>query len=733
MTILSKCEQCEHVYPSDLDACTKCKTPQAFSTPATVGSKYWVYDLETYPNIFTALFIHADSGQERLFEISDRRNDHEELVQFVIGLQNSESLGVGFNNVGFDYPVLHMMVNHPAPTAHDAFVKANAIIGAFNRWEHNVWDKDQLFGQVDLYKIHHFDNQAKSTSLKALEIVMRSKNVVDLPYKPGTSLEPHQMDELIAYNRVDVKETAKFFARSLDMINLRIKLSERYNRNMINMCNTKMGETILVTEMEKAGIECYYKDATGRKSPRQTIRESINLGEILHPYIVFERPEFNIILEFFKNKIITATKGVFSDIDVTDWPESWLCPKEQWPDKFNIKERNGRLIASKLHIQVDGVVYWFGTGGIHASVMSQIVSSDDNNIILDDDVTSFYPRQAIVNGMFPAHLGEPYVPAYNDIFDERTTYPKGTPENAGLKEALNASFGNSNNEFSCLFDPLYTMKTTINGQLMLCMLTEQMLKIPNCEVIQANTDGITYKIPKKYHEHSLNVGKWWEGVTGLNLEQAQYSRMFIRDVNNYIAEYTDGKLKRKGAYEYNVQWHQNPSSLVVAKAVEANLVHGVPVEEFIKGHKDAYDFMNRLKAPRSNNVYMEYPDFNARVQLQNTSRYYVALNGGYIVKEAPPTGQDGTWKRANGVSESMYQACIAERVGSDYDAAGQPHDPRIHTRNKSKHQTRRLSECAGWRTQDCADVADFDWNNLNYQWYIQEAEKLINPLLTVSS
>ena len=32
------------------------------------------YDLESYPNVFSAVIIHATSGREWIFEVSDRVN-----------------------------------------------------------------------------------------------------------------------------------------------------------------------------------------------------------------------------------------------------------------------------------------------------------------------------------------------------------------------------------------------------------------------------------------------------------------------------------------------------------------------------------------------------------------------------------------------------------------------------------------------------------------------------------
>lgn len=664
-----------------------------------MNDRDWIYDLETFPNIFTATFIHAATGLEQVFEISDRRNDYDALNRFVTGLSVARARGVGFNSIGFDYPVLHWIMANQGCTVDQIYDKAMSIIRSSDKFGSIIWESDHLFQQLDLFKIWHYDNKAKSTSLKALEIAMCSKNIVDLPFPVGTMLNDAQKDVLIAYNKHDVRETLKFYGHSQAQIALRESLSEKYQRNMLNYSNTKIGSTILITQMEAAGIQCYMQTASG-KAPRQTVRASINLGEVVFPYVKFERPEFQRVLDFFKSTTITETKGTFADLESV----------------------------------VDGFAFVFGTGGIHGSVESQIVYTDDTYQIVDVDVTSFYPRMAIVNGMYPEHLGEAYCGIYNDIFEQRKSYGKGTPENAALKEALNASYGNSNNAFSPLRDSKYTMQTTINGQLLLCMLAEQLIKIPGLTMVQANTDGLTVRCPRVHLDHMRTACKWWEGLTGLQLEEVLYKRMMIRDVNNYIAESMDGKLKRKGAYEYNMQWHQDPSALVVPKAAEAALVRGESIREFIVNHHDPFDFMCRAKVPRDSTLELRWPEWSIATQMQGTTRYFVSRNGGQIVKVSPPTGEPGTWKRKNGITDEFFRSVMREIAGQpgQLDAAGTPHDVRIHTGNKSQHVTRELSLCAGWRVSECADADHFDWGDLNYEWYIAEAEKLVKPLTGAS-
>ena len=252
---------------------------------------------------------------------------------------------------------------------------------------------------------------------------------------------------------------------------------------------------------------------------------------------------------------------------------------------------------------MDGFRLDIGTGGIHGSVQGQVHSSDTETIV-DLDVASYYPNMAIANRVYPEHLNESFCDSYEAFYNERGNYAKGTGENLAIKLGLNATYGNSNNQHSPFYDPKYTMSITIGGQLSLCMLVEKLIDDCRVKMIQANTDGITFKCSNDNLDLMRNIVSRWEKVTGLTMEENQYSSMYLRDVNSYIAVYKEsGKLKSKGAYEYkDLAWHKNMSALVVPMAVEYEVMGNGLAKDFILSHKDEYDFMLRAKVPRSSKL-----------------------------------------------------------------------------------------------------------------------------------
>ena len=96
----------------------------------------------------------------------------------------------------------------------------------------------------------------------------------------------------------------------------------------------------------------------------------------------------------------------------------------------------------------------------------------------------------------------------------------------------------------------------------------------------------------------------------------------------------------------------------------------------------------------------------------------------------------GTWKRANSLTNQFYNKTIVELKSQDHsrclphdlDDCGIPWDERINTKNRSKYETRRNGLNVGWFVTVCNNIADADRSNINYEYYIAEATKLVDPL-----
>ena len=683
-----------------------------------------VYDLESFPNAFTLNAVSLWTDAEITFEISDYRDDRQQLMQWFNYLHEHRVPMIGFNNIHYDYPMIHNIFKNPNLTAQQINQKNDEIINGTNRFANVIWERDRFAPQIDLFKLHHFDNRAKSTSLKQLQFVMRSQNVMESAIPFGINLTREQLDgDVIPYNRHDTGETKRFAHFSMSAIEFRITMIEQFGLDVLNWNDTKIGEEMLIARIgadvcyERVEIKDNYGnpvlDWNGniktRRQKRQTVRPSIALSDVIFPYVRFQHPEFQRILDYMRSQT--------------------LLPDEFKEDTKKIQTKG---VFSGIKATINDFEFHYGLGGIHGSIPAQKVVATDDWIIRDIDVASLYPSIGIVNNLAPEHLGEAFTKAYATLPAERKEWQKKKgkkcAEANSMKLAGNGAYGKSNDEYSVLFDPKYTMTVTINGQLLLSMLAEWLLTVPTITLIQINTDGITYYIHKDYLDAAKAIEKQWEEYTCLTLEDVHYSRMWIRDVNNYISETLDGSLKLKGAYWFpdpldyiesiaSAQppaWHKDHSAPIVQRAAVTAMVQGIDPAVFIRAHTDPFDFMLRAKVNRADKLML------GDTEQQRIMRYYMSTDGKPLVKISPPAkgAVVGEYKRANGVDEATFRSVSATLAPGQWDE-------RIHTKNRSRHEMRQTALQAGYLVTEC-NVADrFSFANLNYDWYINEAKKLI--------
>lgn len=644
-------------------------------------NNYYIFDLESYPNIFLFCGKFRNSNDVQLFEISDRINEVQKIIDWLSYLRNCQIEMVGFNNIGYDYYLIHELITNPYTfSASKAHQLSNRIIQSQRSGFRikSIKPSERMIPQIDLMKICHFDNNAKRTSLKALQFGMRSHSLEDLPFKIR-ALNDQEKDKLREYNIHDVLETEKFLDKNEHHIDMRREyLTDGIlTGDVLNYSDVKIGVEYLLTRIGK------YKCFKGGK-PIQTFRTQVDFKDVILPKISFRTELFNEVLEWFEKQV-------------------WYPTGEQ-----------PKLMKDLVNLEFD-----FGVGGIHASVENKVYSSDDDYEIIDIDVASMYPSVAIANRFAPEHLGEIFLTVYEQIKRDRKQYAKGTSRNAALKLACNGAFGNFNNAYSPLYDPKCMLSITINGQLQLLQLAEMISLIPSLEIIQANTDGVTVYIKREYkYLFKLWCGEW-EKMTGLELEEVIYSRMWIRDVNNYISETTEGKLKRKGAYwypvvekDYDGWWNKNFSNLASKIAAEKMMTHSWPVEIAVRLVTNPFDFMLRYKATGSSVLFI------GEIEQLKTVRYYVAHNGEAMKKVSPPKGEVGQYKRKNKLQDADFLKIMKE-IGKDV------WDERVHTKNKSKYEIVETSVQAEWKVKQCNVASDFDWKSVDWTYYIQEAKKLI--------
>jgi hypothetical protein len=565
-------------------------------------------DYETLSNCFVAVFEDVKSENLEVFVCHESRNEIEDLVHFLKRNIQLDEWHVSFNGLGFDSQITEYILrnaeslinNKGDSVARYLYNKAQDIINRQNRKEFLEFSpRDLQINQVDVFKLNHWDNAAKRSSLKWIQFSMDWHNIIDMPIHHSSSVSADQISEIIRYCINDVKSTKQIMHLSKSQIDLRGSLTREYGINLFSASETKISKELFSLFLsQQTGIRKW------ELKQMQTHRTKIDVKDIILPYIEFKTATFQTLLRKFKEAVVYPdnTKGGF-----------------------------------KYSIRYKGVTSEFGLGGIHGARQKEIFNSTKDMVIMTSDVVSFYPNLAIRNKWAPAHLPQKeFCDQYEWFFDERRKISKKDVKNYVYKIILNSTYGLSNDENSFLYDPQFTMSITINGQLSLSMLYEMIAEeIPNAIPLMQNTDGLETMIPREYEDKYYEICKRWENITSLELEHGKYSKMIIGDVNNYIAVTEDGKSKCKGRFEYeNLALHKNKSFLIIPKALHAYFVEGISPEEFLENNRNIFDYCGGVKI-KGDWKFVEHSITNGEFRkndLQNTLRYYISNSGSKIIK-----------------------------------------------------------------------------------------------------
>jgi hypothetical protein len=626
-----------------------------------------VYDLECLSNLFTYTGYRPKTNTWYQYVICPWRNDAKDLYNHL----KEDIRQVGYNNLAYDYPLLHHFLRHwegeyelftGRELAQALYVKSQYLIDQLF-----TEVKKPLIPQIDLYKIWHYNNAARATSLKDLEIAMRMDSVEEMPFNHTHWCKEGDEIKVLSYNKNDVLATYKFLLvtvgktdyplyKGKNKLELRYNLNKKFHVNVTNLGDVPMGEELMLQlYSRKTNQNPYYLKKNGG-----TPRSVINLKDCIPSWANIKSKEFKKFLEQIKQTSIKGEKGEF-----------------------------------QFSVIFHGISFDFGTGGAHGCIKPGVYESNDEWIILDLDVSSLYPSVAKSLKLYPEHLGIQFMNQYSGFIDDRILEKhksKLERDNVlieGYKLILNGTYGKSKEEKSFLYDPLYTYRTTIAGQLFISMWAERMVEaVPELKFIQINTDGITIMIPKDKLELIRQVDKQLTKETTLVIEEAFYSKMFIRDVNNYGAIYTDSTkdnehIKLKGDFEVDKEFHKDPSMRIVPLALKNYFVYNIPIEDTIKQNRDIFNFCLRLKTNSKSTPYYKYLEDGKIVNkpLNRTTRYYVSNNGGNIYKDF---GEG----RMSGVNVGY-----AVTLFNNYE------------------------------------YKDWDDYNINYNFYIAEANKIKNPLV----
>ncbi len=615
------------------------------------------WDIECLSNLFTATFVDLQTKEQFSFVVHKSRNEWDKLINF---LKSVEGL-VGYNSIDYDYRVIHPFLIDNVPDDGEEFAKiiyqrSNDIINE------KIEDRPKpTIPQRDLFRIWHFNSKSKRVSLKFLEINMGVRNVQEMPFKHTDVIPEEQIPLVLDYNLNDVLATIDFYQLSKKKILLRKALSEKYG-DLSNASDVKIGEQIFLKEMCKRTGRSEKSVKSGR-----TVRPQIYVKDCLVD-INFSSDAFIKVYDKFKGMVITNTK------------------KEE-----------------SLQVLFDDMVYEFGFGGLHACRAPGVYTN-----IHSADVSSYYPNLAISRKFYPKHLGEVFCEVYQGIYEERKKHKKGSPENEAYKLALNGAFGQSNADWSFFYDPAFTMKITINGQLILAQLCEYITTSGAGRVIMVNTDGI--EVDVKNEDSFRKICDTWQKLHGLQLEYTKYKKLCIRDSNAYIGLKDDGTVKEKNDFETNKEIYKDQSMRIVPLAVRRYFIDGIPIEKTINECENIGLFLMGKRAHTGVLEYRRAENDLEITKLPKYVRYYISTSGGAIVKVTELTEKQKEKKKKE--PENQLSLFDVKKVKKQKEM-----------KITAVHAGRRMTLFNKWVDKP------FKEYGIDTSFYIKEARKLIDSVV----
>ena len=509
-----------------------------------------IVDIECYKDYFLVMFRRVDTGKVRAFEMFAGQPLDRTSIGQILGTYTS----IGFNSSNYDLPMLALALRG-ADCAQLKKASDSIIVGNMRPWQfEELYDikVPRVWDHIDLIEVAFGQG-----SLKLYGGRLHSRKLQDLPIEPDASIDPLDREKLRLYCANDLVTTQDLYEHLRPQLDLREHMTREYGTDLRSKSDAQIAEAVI----RKQCSEILGWDVKRPEIPSGTAFKYQPPAWLAYTSEPLQRVLADVLDATF---IVSDTGGV------------------EMP-----KALDGRTVA------IGQGVYRMGIGGLHSSEQCQSLMSDDERVLIDRDVTSFYPAIILTCGLSPQHLRQKdaFLTVYRSIVERRVAAKKNGDKVTAdvLKITANGSFGKLGSRYSALYSPHLMIQVTVTGQLALLMLIERLESV-GIRVVSGNTDGIVIHVRRDREADLLAVIDWWEKATGFSTEETRYRAVFSRDVNNYVALKEGGGHKGKGAFA-PVSISKNPQNQICVDAVVAYLEHGTPIEQTLGRCADIRKFV----------------------------------------------------------------------------------------------------------------------------------------------
>lgn len=621
------------------------------------------YDIEVIPNRLVFAFTEMLTKKKYKYIVyKDRHLDINDIPILCDFLNHPDvTVIIGFNNHTYDDLILQwILLNRPAlrdtltalkkvKEVSDMLIDDFLYFDFIKKLRGSFYRHPFSFMSIDLQKLHHLD--ASRVSLKKIMIILKMPNVLEfepdfatmddykeVKYLCNTfeteemvTLQMYEGEELITkFNKYpwfkkpvlerdidkldfycdhDVEALFVLYERSKSELELRIKMTELFGvklESVISLSRSSAADSILALFYSS-----YSKLQEREFKYNKTINEPFYLAEVIDPKIKFRSTELNKLLDTIRHTLF------------------------------------GEESELKFVVAFDNVVYKIMSGGLHSKDDAKLFRSTKDFYYGDADVSSYYP--VIIENLLicPKHLDiNAFIPMIKYVKSRRLESKKKYKETRrkdfkteaeGFKIVINAIFGKLKEIAGWLYDIKAFIKVTINGQLYLLSLIED-LYYESISAISANTDGVVCKIPYSKIQTYNRVCTDWMKKYNFELEFTKYDTYARTNVNSYIAIVDktkfdqDGNIKTKGLFLKELELEKGYNMPIVAIALYNYIVFDKPIEETIYEAEDILDFCISVNSNKAFNMIFVDMITKKETLYPRTNRYFVATKGGVLYK-----------------------------------------------------------------------------------------------------
>lgn len=336
-----------------------------------------VFDIECYYNYFLIAFRCFFTKRVIYFEIG---TDVEYNVPKLLWVMHNFCI-VGFNSNYYDMPLAWLSMKQGVTTETLKNV-TNFIIQ--DNWRPRDVENAYNFKIGQINHIDIIEVAPLSASLKTYSGRLHAERLQDLPYPPEKILTFDEINKTRNYCINDLISTALLLEELSPQLTLRYSMSVQYDKDLRSKSDAQLAETVITGEIQKL---------SGEWPKRPNIDPGTVYKYQVPSFVQYKTPLLQKMLEIVRNAdFVIAESGQVVE-----------------PLEFE------QLKA----VQIGSSIYRMGIGGLHSTEESVSHVADENTLLIDRDVASYYPNIILTQGLYPKHLGEDFLTVYRTIVERR--------------------------------------------------------------------------------------------------------------------------------------------------------------------------------------------------------------------------------------------------------------------------------------------------------------------------